>query len=223
MRILIVEDELNIASAMEKVLKRDGYAVDIASNGEAASELIAANEYDLVTLDIMLPDADGFIILSELREKSKDARVIIVSANHTVEDRIKGLDLGANDYIIKPFNFDELRARIRALLRRNFVSEPNELTAAGFEINFSTRRVKFHQKELILTLKEFAIFSYLVQNKGKYISAEELYSHVWNEESNPFTEAIRVHIYSLRKKIEVITGKKDIISTVKGLGYAFKE
>ncbi|WHY79448.1 response regulator transcription factor [Neobacillus sp. WH10] len=222
MRILVIEDEKDIAAAIEKVLKRDGYAVDLAANGSSALELIDINEYDLVILDLMLPDISGFEVLEKLRKNSQDTRVIIVSANHTTGDRVKGLDLGANDYVVKPFDFDELRARIRALLRRDFTSKLNVMVESGFEIDLSSKRVTYSSKELILTLKEFSIFSHLVQNKGKYINAEELYRHVWNEESNPFTEVMRVHIYSLRKKINEITGKNNVISTTKGLGYIFK-
>lgn len=220
MRLLIVEDEMNIASAMEKIMKKDGYAVDIALTGEEAEELMGINEYDLILLDIHLPDTDGFTILSKLREVSETTRVIIVSANSEIDDRIKGLDLGANDYIVKPFDIQELRARIRALLRRDFVIKPNIIKIGELEIDLTSHRVSYQNRELILTLKEYSILVYLAQNKGKPTSTEELYNHIWNEDSNPFTGVMRVHIYSLRKKLCNITGRDDIIINVKGSGYS---
>ncbi|HCL03829.1 MAG TPA: DNA-binding response regulator [Lachnoclostridium phytofermentans] len=220
MRLLVVEDELNIATAMEKILKKDGYAVDVALTGREAEDLMVINEYDLILLDIRLPDTDGFTILSKLREVSETVRVIIVSANREIDDRIKGLDLGANDYIVKPFDVQELRARIRALLRRNFVVKPNIIKIEEMEIDLTSHRVSYQNRELILTMKEYSILVYLAENKGKSISAEELYNHIWNEDSNPFTSVMRVHIYSLRKKLSNATGRDDIITNVKGLGYS---
>ncbi|WP_312368591.1 response regulator transcription factor [Lachnoclostridium sp.] len=220
MRLLVVEDELNIATAMEKILKKDGYAVDVALTGREAEDLMVINEYDLILLDIRLPDTDGFTILSKLREVSETVRVIIVSANREIDDRIKGLDLGANDYIVKPFDVQELRARIRALLRRNFVVKPNIIKIEEMEIDLTSHRVSYQNRELILTMKEYSILVYLAENKGKSISAEELYNHIWNEDSNPFTSVMRVHIYSLRKKLSNVTGRDDIITNVKGLGYS---
>jgi DNA-binding response OmpR family regulator len=219
---LIVEDEPNMLAALEKGLKRDGYAIDIASTGEMAQELIGINEYDLIVLDINLPDIDGFTILKYLRENDPTTRVIIVSANRTIDDRIRGLDLGANDYLIKPFDFKELQARIRALLRRDFASKPNLMREGGLELDLSTHRVSYQEREIILTLKEYSILKYFVQNRGKIISSEELYQHIWNDEANPFTEVMRVHIYSLRKKLHSATGKNDIITTIKGSGYIFR-
>lgn len=222
LRLLIVEDEANILAALEKGLKKDGYAIDVASTGELAQELIEVNEYDLIVLDINLPDTDGFTILKLLRENNPTTRVIIVSANCTIDDRISGLDLGANDYLIKPFDFQELKARIRALLRRDFISKPNLMREGDLEIDLSTHRVSYKKREIILTLKEYSILKYFVQNRGKIISSDELYQHIWNEEANPFTEVMRVHIYTLRKKLNSATGKNDIIATIKGSGYLFK-
>ena len=222
MRLLIVEDEPDMLDALAKGLQRDGYATDVAPTGEVAQELIEINEYDLIVLDINLPDTDGLTILKELREHNPDTRVIIVSANRATEDRIRGLDLGANDYLVKPFDFQELKARIRALLRRDFSSIPNILQEGGLELDMSTHRVLYKKHEIILTLKEYAILKYFIQNKERIISTEELFQHVWDERANPFSDVIRVHIYSLRKKLKTASGKSDIITTIKGAGYFFK-
>lgn len=221
MRLLIVEDEINILTALEKGLKKDGYAIDIASNGENAEDFIEINDYDLIVLDINLPDIDGFTILKNLRAKNAATHVIIVSANRTIDDRITGLDLGANDYLVKPFDFQELKARIRALLRRDFNSKPNILIEGELEIDLSTHQVTYEQKRIILTLKEYSILKYLVKNKGKIISSEELFEHIWNNEADAFSEVMRVHIYSLRKKLNNATGNSNIITTIKGAGYLF--
>lgn len=148
-------------------LRKEGYAVDIVSDGDEAMEYLELNSYDLVVLDINLPGIDGFFILSGLREKDMETRVIIVSANREIEDRIRGLDLGANDYLVKPFDFQELKARIRGLLRRKFVSTPNILQEAGIEINLSTRKVTYEGIDIPLTLKEYGILKYLIENKGR--------------------------------------------------------
>lgn len=221
MKLLIIEDEISILEALQKGLKKEGYAVDIVSDGNEAMEYLELNNYDLVVLDINLPGIDGFSILKNLRQKDIDTRVIIISANREIEDRIKGLDLGANDYLVKPFDFQELKARIRSLLRRKFISKPNILQEAGLEINLSTLKVTYEGSDIPLTLKEYGILKYLVENKGRAVSSEELFEHVWDEHSDPFSKVIRVHIYSLRKKLIHATGKDDIITTLKGVGYLF--
>ena len=222
MRLLIIEDEIGILEALRKGLKWEGYAVDIVSDGYEAMEYLELNTYDLVVLDINLPGIDGFSILQELRKRNMDTRVIIVSANREIEDRVRGLDLGANDYLVKPFDFQELKARIRGLLRRKFVSEHNNLKYDGIEINLSSHKVTYNGEEIQLTLKEYGILKYLIQNKGRAVSSEELFEHVWDEHSDPFSKVIRVHIYSLRKKLIHATGEKEIITTLKGVGYLLK-
>ena len=221
MRLLIVEDEIDILQALQRGLKSEGYAVDITSNGEEALELLSFNSYDLMVLDINLPGVDGFSILKSLREKDATTKVIIVSANREIEDKIKGLDLGANDYLVKPFDFLELKARIRALLRRGFIIKPSVINEDGISIDLSTHKVTYSGKEINLTLKEYSILQYLVQNKGRIISSEELISRVWDENADPFTTVIRVHIYSLRKKLTIASGKENLIQTIKGVGYLF--
>jgi len=221
MRLLLVEDEIYILSALEKGLKKDGYAIDCAKNGSEAAELADINDYDLIVLDLNLPDFSGLEVLKQVRLKNPNVRVLIVSANRSIEDRINGLDLGANDYMTKPFDFQELKARIRALLRRDFASRPNNIIEGDFEIDLSAKKILYKKEELILTLKEYAILNHLIQNKGRIVSSEELFENLWNDEADPFSEVMRVHIYSLRKKLLIASGKSDFIATVKGAGYLF--
>ena len=219
MRLLIVEDEADIVHALQRGLKNEGYAVDVAIDGEEALEFLSVNTYDL--LDINLPGVDGFYILEKLRESDINTRVIIVSANREIEDRIKGLDLGANDYLVKPFDFLELTARIRALLRREFASKPSIINEGKLSIDLSKHKVTYDDEAINLTLKEYSLLKYLVQNKDKIISSEELINHVWDENADPFTTVIRVHVYSLRKKLTAVSGNENMIKTIKGVGYLF--
>lgn len=221
MRLLIIEDEIDILQALKVGLQEEGYAVDITSDGEEALDFLSFNTYDLVVLDINLPKVDGYEVLRKLRETDINTRVIIVSANREIEDRIKGLDLGANDYLVKPFDFLELKARIRALLRREFASKPTLINDGNLSIDLATHKVTYNEKELNLTLKEYSILQYLVKNKGKIISSEELINHIWDENADPFTTVVRVHIYSLRKKLTTASGK-NTIQTIKGVGYLFE-
>jgi DNA-binding response OmpR family regulator len=221
MRICIIEDEIQLVEALAKGLKKDGYAIDTASNARDASELLAINQYDLVILDINLPDDSGLNVLKVLRETDNQVRVLILSANRSIDDRILGLDIGANDYLTKPFDFQELKARIRALLRRDFNSKPTILSQGDFTVDPALHRVQYQGNEIPLTLKEYSIFSYLVRNCDRIVSSEELLEHIWNEEADPFSDVMRVHIYSLRKKLSAASGGLTVIQTIKGAGYRF--
>ena len=221
MRILLVEDEIQLLNAYVKGLKQDGYAIDTATNGDEAMELVTINTYDLIVLDINLPKLNGIEVLKQVRALNESVKIIIVSANRSLEQRIEGLDLGANDYLTKPFDFPELKARIRALLRRDFISSPNLLTVGEFSVDLNLHQVSFKGKQIVLTLKEYTILTYLITNRDRIVSSEELLEKCWNEEADPFSEAMRVHIYALRKKIQEATRRDDIIQTVKGVGYRF--
>lgn len=221
MRILLVEDETQLLNAYVKGLKQDGYAIDTADNGDDAVELCSINTYDLIVLDINLPRLNGIEVLKQVRILNESVKIIIVSANRSIEQRIEGLDLGANDYLTKPFDFQELKARIRALLRRDFISQPNVLIIGEFTIDLNLHHIAYQGKQIILTLKEYTILTYLIQNRERIVSSEELLDKCWNDEADPFSEAMRVHIYALRKKIQEITQRDDVIQTVKGVGYRF--
>lgn len=221
MRLLLIEDETQLLNAYVKGLKQDGYAIDTAKDGLEAVELCEINTYDLIVLDINLPKLNGIEVLKQVRALNESVKIIIVSANRSIEQRIEGLDLGANDYLTKPFDFEELKARIRALLRRDFISQPNILTLNDFRFDLNLHQITYKDKLMILTLKEYTILTYLVQNRDRIISSEELLEKCWNDEADPFSEAMRVHIYALRKKIQETTHRDDVIQTVKGVGYRF--
>jgi DNA-binding response OmpR family regulator len=219
MRLLLVEDENQLLNAYAKGLKQEGYALDMAHNGEEALDFFSINTYDLIILDLNIPKIHGINVLKQIRQSNQEIKIIIVSANRSIDQRIEGLDNGANDYMLKPFDFSELKARIRALLRRDFKMQPNVFDIHDFRIDLSLHQVFYQDKIILLTLKEYSILSYLAQHHDRIISAEELLEKCWNEDADPFSEAMRVHIYSLRKKIAEVTQRDDIILTVKGVGY----
>lgn len=219
MKLLLIEDERQLLEAYKKGLSQEGYGIDCAKSAEEALDLLSYNLYDLIVLDLNLPRMDGISLLKEIRKEDDKVKVIIVSANRTVDQRIEGLDTGANDYLTKPFDFPELQARIRALLRRDFTVKPNLIKAGDFALDLALHQISYKGEMIGLTLKEYAIFSYLMKNTDHIVSAEELFEKCWNEESDPFTDVMRVHIYALRKKIHALAGRDDVIVTVKGVGY----
>ena len=219
MRLLVVEDEPDIAAALRKGLEREGYAVDAVGTGREALEAVDLTRYDLLLLDLNLPDIHGLSLLRTLRESCDDLRVLILSADKQIDTRIRGLDLGANDYLVKPFDFAELCARIRALLRRDFLQQPPALRKGRLTLDRNGRRVRYDDTEIVLTRKEFEILSYLMQHPDRTVPAEELMEHVWDENADPFSQVLRVHIYSLRRKLTQATGGRGSIATVKGVGY----
>lgn len=222
MRILIVEDEKELQSTIAEGLRLDGYAVDTCDDGKTACELCFIERYDLVILDLNLPEMDGFEVLQQIREFDSELKVLILSARNTVSDKVQGLDHGANDYLTKPFDFAELEARIRNLLRRSFVQQSNILTYDKLKMNVSKQTVYIDNEEVNLTKKEFSILQYFLLNPNKVISQEELIEHVWDSNANSFSGAIRVHIASLRKKIKNLL-TYDLIETKVGVGYYLKE
>ncbi|QIW21102.1 response regulator transcription factor [Bacillus thuringiensis] len=218
MRILVVEDELDLQEALAEGLRIEGYAVDTCSNGKDAYELAYVENYDLIILDLNLPKMDGLKVLEKLREENKELKVLILSARISVNDKVKGLDIGANDYLTKPFAFAELEARIRNLLRRKFVQENSLLSCGNINIDLSKRTAFVDEKELILTKKEFALLEYFLLNQERVVSQEELIEHIWDGNADSFSGAIRVHIATLRKKMKALLDY-DPIRTKIGEGY----
>ncbi|EPD53725.1 hypothetical protein HMPREF1210_00548 [Paenisporosarcina sp. HGH0030] len=222
MRILVVEDELDLQEAIADGLRIDGYAVDTCDNGEDAYELLYEVNYDLVVLDLNLPQMDGLEVLEKIRDEKPELKVLILSARSSVNDKVKGLDIGGNDYLAKPFDFAELEARIRNLLRRKFVQENSMLSFDVIKIDLSKRITVVNDNEIALTKKEFALFEYLLLHKDRVVSQEELIEHVWDQNADIFSGAIRVHIATLRKKLKAVLNY-DPIGTKIGEGYFLLE
>jgi len=218
MRILIVEDEKELADAIARGLNKQGYASDTAYDGEEALYKAELNSYDLIILDLMLPKVDGIEVCRRLRASDSPVGILMLTARSGPEDRTRGLEIGADDYLVKPFHFPELLARVRAILRRKGGLRNAILRNGDFVIDPNTIKGYNKDKETVFTVKEFAILEYLMQNSGRIVSQEELLEHIWDEESNLFTQAIKVHISNIRKKMSDI-GAGDLIKTVKGRGY----
>lgn len=218
MRLLIVEDEKELLESIAEGLRPSGYAVDTAADGAEAEDLFWSETYDLIVLDINLPKIDGFTLLKEIREEDKQVNVIMLTARTQVADRVKGLDLGANDYLIKPFHFDELEARIRSLLRRKQVVEDKIIHYKNLSFDTGTKILTVNGDVIKLTAKELGIFEYLILNQGRYISAEELMEHVWDMNVSDVSNAVRVHMSALRRKIKEALGE-NIIRNEIGRGY----
>jgi DNA-binding response OmpR family regulator len=218
MRILIVEDEKDLASAIAKGLRKKGYAADIVYDGEEALFMVDVNDYDLVILDLNLPKVDGIEVCRNIRASGSPTGILMLTARSGLDDRIKGLNYGADDYLVKPFHFPELLARVRAVLRRKGEHRDTILRCGDLVIDPNTLNVYFRDSEINLTLKEFSILEYLMRNVGRIVSQEELFEHVWSEDANMLTQSIKVHINNIRKKLFAV-GARDIISTVRGRGY----
>jgi two-component system copper resistance phosphate regulon response regulator CusR len=218
MRILLVEDEDNVARFIRKGLTEQAYAVDVASDGEHALELAETTDYDAVILDLMIPDPDGVAVCRTLRAAGSSLPVLMLTARGTVDDKIAGLDAGADDYLAKPFEFRELLARLRARLRRGSVTQPTMIQTGELEIDTGSHRVTVAGLPLTLTTKEYAVLEHLARNAGRIVTREEIAEHVWNQEFDPFSNLIEVYINRLRRHIEKISAKK-WIHTVRGAGY----
>lgn len=222
MRLLLVEDEEMLSGIIAKGLRAAGYAVDTAFDGEQALYEYEINAYDLIILDLNLPVLDGLEVLQKIREKDAVTKVLILSARAEVDDRILGLDRGANDYLIKPFDFGELEARTRNLLRRTFTQAPSIIELNGLRVDTNAKKAELEGKTLNLPRKEYAILEYLALHKNQVVSAERLVEHIWDNEFDPFSNALRYHICSLKKKLSEACDKK-IIKTVRGQGYVIEE
>lgn len=218
MRILIVEDEVELLQDIAKGLTLKGYAVDQADNGRIGYQMAADEEYDLIVLDLNLPGMDGFSILRELLQEKPQTKVLILSANSQLDSKLSGFELGACDYLTKPFHFAELEARIRVLLNRKFIQQSSCLTYSGLSLDTLSRTAGFNGVPIGLTAKECSILEYFLLNQGRLITQQELIEHVWNGDADPFSNSIRVHLSALRKKLKGVMGS-DPIHTKIGEGY----
>lgn len=218
MRILVVEDEEPIASAIERGLTKLGYAVDVAYDGVEAVEKAAVNAYDVVCLDLNLPRMDGVEVCKKLRQDRYKGGIIMLTARSGIKDRVEGLDTGADDYLVKPFAFSELAARIRALTRREGSLREPIIRTRGLELDANTNRARRDGVEIHLTPKEFALLYYLARNEGRAVPQEELLEHIWDENANPFTQTVKVHMNNLRRKLNEGFGEP-LIETIRGKGY----
>jgi len=222
MRILVIEDEEKIANFIRRGLKEKGYSVDVASDGEQGDFLATTEKYDLIILDLMLPKIDGITLCKRLREEKISIPILMLTVRDTVRDKVIGLDSGANDYLTKPFAFEELLARIRALLRRIDSTQAAKLEADDLVLDLIAHKVTRAGKEIELTSKEFALLEYLMRNKGVVVTRTMISEHVWDINFDTFTNIIDVYINYLRNKIDK-DFKKKLIHTVRGKGYILKE
>jgi DNA-binding response OmpR family regulator len=227
MRLLVVEDETDLADAVARGLRREGYAVDVSYDGDDALAKAAVNAYDLVCLDLNLPGTDGVEVCRKLRGGhaaggESGPRVLMVTARDGIPDRILGLDEGADDYLVKPFDFAELTARVRALLRREGGRSGALLRVGDLELDTARHRASRAGAELPLTPKEFALLRYFMAHAGEVLSQEDLLEHVWDENADPFTNTVRVTVMTLRRKLGE-AGPDQPIETVVGRGYRLRE
>ncbi len=222
MRILLVEDEIKIANFIERGLKEENYVVDVATDGEKAMFLAEINPYDLIILDVMLPHIDGITICRELRKKKINVPILMLTAKNQVRDKVLGLNSGADDYLAKPFDFEELSARISALLRRNRDDKTGILKIGDLELDQLRHNVKRAGKEIQLSSKEFALLEYLMLNANHVVTRTTISEHVWHEDFDSFTNVIDVFISFLRNKIDK-DFKKPLIHTIHGKGYTIRE
>ena len=222
MRILVIEDERDLNLLIKKRLKDEGYSVDSAYDGEEAIDYLESADYDLLIVDIMMPKKDGLSLISELRAKKRSTPAIFLSAKDTIEDRVKGLDAGADDYLVKPFAFEELLARIRVLLRKPLTIKSNVLTLADLSLNVDTHEVKRGDVTINLSAKEFNILRYMLLNQGIVLSRETIEEHIWDYDYMGASNMVDVYIRYLRRKIDEGHVKK-LIHTVRGMGYVLKE
>lgn len=222
MRILIIEDEKDLNKMVSRNLKEAGYEVDSCFDGEEAQELLEVENYDLVVLDLNLPEIDGMEILENFRKYNQETKVIILSARSQIKDKVEGLDKGANDYMSKPFHLDELEARIRSLTRRNFITNSQDLIYKNLVFDSKKRIARVGEEVISLTRKETGILEYLLLNRGRSISQEELIDHVWDSSVDPFSNSIRVHMSALRKKLKKYLSYDPIKNRV-GLGYELED
>ena len=220
MRLLLVEDDARIARFIAKGLREQSYAIDVVASGEEALYQAAINTYDLAILDVMIPPPDGFVVCRELRKAGQRMPILMLTARDAVEDRITGLDSGADDYLTKPFEFRELLARLRALLRRTGSLHSANLVIADLVIDTVGQNVTRAGRSISMTAKEYALLEFLARNAGRVIGRAEIAEHVWDEQFDPFSNLIEVYINRLRRKIDT-DRLKPLLHTRRGAGYLF--
>jgi two-component system copper resistance phosphate regulon response regulator CusR len=222
MRLLVIEDEIKVARFIERGLREEGFTVETAPDGESGLTKACSGSFDLIILDVMLPERDGFSVLRELRASGMSTRVLMLTARDGVGDRVQGLDLGADDYLVKPFAFAELLARVRALLRRSVSEEPSRLHAADLQVDLRTRRVTRGGQLVVLSAKEFGVLAHLLRRAGHVVTRAELAETVWEDLPNTPSNVIEVTVYHLREKID--RGfTPSLIQTVRGAGYLLQK
>ena len=221
MRILVVEDEPKVARFLERGLRQQTYAVDLALDGTQGLQLALENPYDLVVLDVMLPGIDGFSLLGELRRVHRATKVLMLTARDGVQDRVRGLDMGADDYLVKPFDLDEFLARVRALLRRQGSDAPLRLNVADLVLDPRTRTVKRAGKSIELTAKPYAVLELLMRSSPQVVTRAELAEHVWDRFFDPLSNVIDVTLHQLRDKVDRHHAER-LIHTIRGVGYVLR-
>lgn len=222
MRILVVEDEKDLNRIITKTLTKSGYTVDSCLDGDEVEHYLAGAEYDAILMDVMLPGTDGFTLVSRMRDRGTDTPVLFLTARDSVADRVTGLDLGGDDYLVKPFDFDELLARIRAMTRKHTGNRSNVFTLADLTVDTRRQRVERGGREIALLPKEFAILEHLIRNKGAVISREQLEDRIWNYEYSGSSNNVDVYMSRLRKKLDEGYDVK-LIHTVRGAGWVLRE
>jgi DNA-binding response OmpR family regulator len=222
MRILVVDDDRRLTAVIKRGLLEEAYAVDLAYDGEEGEYMAEVNPYDLIILDIMLPGKDGIEVCRELRTKKVNTPILMLTAKDTVEDRVKGLDTGADDYLVKPFAFNELLARVRAMLRREGMSKSPELHVGALMLNTLTRQVWRGQRAIELTTKEYVILEYFMRHPNVVVTRTMIEEHAWDYDFDSLSNLVDVYIRRLRRKIDG-EGEDSLIQTVRGAGYRLKE
>jgi DNA-binding response OmpR family regulator len=222
MKVLFVEDSQRLQTAVGTGLRKAGFAVDIAEDGERGLYLSEINEYDVIILDIMLPGIDGLTILKKLRAQGSDVHILILTARCTIENRVEGLQLGADDYLVKPFAFDELLARIQALVRRRYKTKSPVLKIGNLHINTATKTVMRNGQSILLSSREYMVLEYLVLKQGQLVSRSEIEEHMYNEIINPVSNVVDSIVCKVRKKINA-SNQPNLIHTRRGLGYILQE
>ncbi len=230
MRVLLVEDDSKISKFLENGMKQAGYAIDVAEDGETARDFISTTSYDLVISDIMLPKLDGLALIEDFRKKDQRTPVLFLTAKRSVDDRVKGLQLGADDYLTKPFSLSELLARVQALLRRTNLntqqtnsvgSNATMLSVADLSLDLISREVVRGGKKIELQLKEFSLLEYFLRNQGRVLSKSQILERIWNYQFDPQTNVVDVLVYRLRNKIDKDFDKK-LIQNIRGVGYVLQ-